>query len=234
MTPSSSHERIQAISRQLGGITRYLEVGVAKGSTFFQIDAREKHGVDPRFRFDPASRSTYSNEIYHQMTSDQYFRNVIGKEAPFDLIFLDGLHTYSQTLRDFLSTLALSHSKTVWLIDDTVPTDPVAADPDLRKVKAARAQEGKPNDETWMGDVFKVVAFIDTFCPQFTCLTLEGHGQTIVLPTPRPETKIQLESTESIERLNYVDVLLLRRSLLTPNSFDEVLEKVKKVAVAER
>jgi len=226
MTPDSSHERLNAISERLGGIQRYLEIGVAKGSTFFAVQAAQKHAVDPRFRFDPASRRTFANETYHPITSDQYFQEALGNQDAFDLIFLDGLHTYSQTLRDFLASQTLAHTRTVWLIDDTVPSDPIAADPDLQRVQAARRVEGRAKDQTWMGDVFKVVAFIDGFCPQYTCLTLEGHGQTVVLPLPRPTQNGCLSSVEAIERLTYVDVLLLRESLLAPVSLDRVLEAI--------
>ena len=233
MTPDSSHERLNAISRHLGGIQRYLEIGVAKGSTFFAVQASQKHAVDPRFRFDPTSRRAFSNETYHPITSDQYFHASLGKEKPFDLIFLDGLHTYSQTLRDFLASQALAHSRTVWLIDDTVPSDPIAGDPDLQRVQAARRVEGRANDQTWMGDVFKVVAFIDTFCPQYTCLTLEGHGQTVVLPVPKPTQNGRFSSVDEIGRLTYVDVLLLRDSLLAPVSLDHVLKTIAQLPKPE-
>ena len=226
MIKSTSHERLQAIGTQLGNFKRYLEIGVAKGSTFFQVNADEKHAVDPRFRFDPASRSGFRNEIYHPMTSDQYFQKSLGQESPFDLIFLDGLHTFSQTLRDFLTSQALAHSRTVWLIDDTVPTDPVAADPDLQRVQAARQVEKRSQDQTWMGDVFKVVAFLDTFCPQYTCLTLGGHGQTVVLPIVREHPSTDFQTIEAIERLNYVDVLLLQNSLLKPVELSKVLKMI--------
>ena len=68
--------------------------------------------------------------------------------------------------------------------------------------------------------MFKVVAFIDAFCPQYTCLTLEGHGQTVVLPLPKPTQNGCFSSVEAIEKLTYVDVLLLRDSLLAPVSLD--------------
>ena len=230
MTLFSSHERLQAIGLKLGGIGRYLEIGVAKGTTFFNVEATQKHAVDPRFRFDPSIRKTFPNEAYHPITSDQFFKQFLGDEAPFDLIFLDGLHTYNQTLRDFLSSQALSHSRTIWLIDDTVPSDAIAADPDLSRVRAARIAEGKEEDETWMGDVFKVIVFINSFCPQYTCLTLEEHGQTIVLPIPQQTAPLQFNSTKEIEHLSYVDALLLRDTLLRPTRFASALELIDQVS----
>lgn len=226
MTLTSSAERLNAIGAQLGGVQRYLEIGVAKGTTFFAVEAAEKHAVDPRFRFDPRSRGLQSAERYHPITSDAYFLKAIGQQAPFDLIFLDGLHTYSQTLRDFLASQALAHSRTVWLIDDTVPRDAIAADPDLQRVQAARQADGHPDDQTWMGDVFKLVAFIDSFCPQFSCFTTEGHGQTVVLPLPRRNANRPFSNLSEINHLTYVDVLLLKNSLLKPIPFATILNQI--------
>ena len=227
MTAQTSAERLNAIGARLGGVQCYLEIGVAKGSTFFEVEAAEKHGVDPRFRFDPQSRSHHAHEFYHSFSSDAYFQQAIGQTTPFDLIFLDGLHTYSQTLRDFLSSQALAHPRTVWLIDDTVPTDAIAADPALKRVQAARQASGQPFDQTWMGDVFKVVAFIDSFCPQFSCFTTEGHGQTVVLPKPQAPKPKRFDSLNEIDQLSYVDVLLLQESLLKATAFEQILAQIE-------
>lgn len=227
MTFNSSKERINAIGEHLGGIGRYLEIGVARGKTFFDVQAKEKHAVDPRLCFDPNTRYSQKNEIYHSCSSDQFFSGILKKGIkPFDVIFLDGLHTYSQTLRDFLTSQVVTHPRTVWMIDDTVPTDPIAADPDLERVQAARQLTNHPNDETWMGDVFKVIAFIDSFCPQFRCLTTEGHGQTIVLPLPRLHGETRFSNINSIEKLSYVDLLLLRENLLAPVLFEDILQQI--------
>ena len=226
MTPASSSERLNAMAKRLGDVVRYLEVGVAKGSTFFAVEASDKHGVDPRFRFDPASRCSHRNEHYHPISSDAFFDQALGSKESFDLIFLDGLHTFSQTLRDFLSSQAIAHSRTVWLIDDTVPSSAVAADPNLDRVQAARRLAGNPDNQTWMGDVFKVIAFIDNFCPQYTCLTTEGHGQTVVLPLPRIEENKRFPSVKDIDQLDYVDLLLLQDTLFSPKPFEQILDLI--------
>ena len=224
--PVSSHERVNAVVERLPS-SRYLEIGVARGTTFFQVNANYKVAVDPRFRFDPRERDDHPHETYHPISSDNYFAQAIGNNESFDLIFLDGLHTYAQTLRDFLSSMALAHQRTLWLIDDTVPTSAIAADPDLQRVRQVRSQLGQGEDQTWMGDVFKVVAFIDSFLPQFTCLTTENHGQTFVLPIPRPEVLPRFNSLEAIDRLDYLDAVLLRQTLLTPRPMESILTAIE-------
>ena len=145
----------------------------------------------------------------------------------FDLIFLDGLHTYNQTLRDFLNSLKVSHDKTIWIIDDTVPTDPIAAEPDLAKVRYARSVTGNPEDETWMGDVYKVVEFINSYMFQYTCFTTEGHGQTIVLPINRSRRSEECSSTKEIETLNYVDTLAMKWSTMRSTGEEELIKKIE-------
>ena len=226
MTPASSSERLNAMAHRLGDVGRYLEVGVAKGTTFFSVEASEKHGVDPRFRFEPDSRRSQRNEHYHPISSDAFFDQSLGRKQSFDLIFLDGLHTFSQTLRDFLSSQAIAHSRTIWLIDDTVPSSAVAADPSLDRVQEARRLAGNPDNQTWMGDVFKVIAFIDNFCPQYTCLTTEGHGQTVVLPLPRIEENKRFPSVKDIDQLDYVDLLLLQDTLFRAKPFQHILDLI--------
>lgn len=225
MNLTSSHERINAIGEKLGSIGRYLEIGVAKGTTFFNVTANEKHGVDPRFRFNPESRKKINNEFYHAQTSDDFFIDNFKKDKTdlFDLIFLDGLHTFSQTLKDFLSSRYISHSRTVWLIDDTVPADAISAEPNLLRVQSARLAMDNVMDQTWMGDVFKVIVFINDFLPEYSCYTLKDHGQTIILPSPQKEKKIFFGDIEKISRLNYIDFLLLKSDLFAPITVEHAL-----------
>ena len=226
MKEESSSKRINAIGQSIGGIKRYLEIGVAKGSTFFKVNAKEKHAVDPRFRFDVKTRFEHKEEFYYNMTSDEYFSK-IKTDKYFDIIFLDGLHTYNQTLRDFINTLSVSHERTIWIIDDTVPVDEISAEPDLNKVRSIRRIQDS-NDETWMGDVYKVVVFIESFFKQFTCLTLEGHGQTLVVPSRNIETCKDLDTRE-IDKLGYLDTVIMKDKYWKPIIFEAALKEIEKV-----
>ena len=233
MKVESSADRINNIGNLIGGINRYLEIGVAKGDTFFRVQAQEKHAVDPRFRFEIESRIHVKNEHFHKSTSDEFFSMLGAEKKPFDIIFLDGLHTYNQTLRDFLNSLAVSHDKTIWIIDDTVPTDPIAAEPDLKKVRASRGIMGNQHDETWMGDVYKVIEFINSYMFQYTCLTTEGHGQTIILPIDRNKKSQECSSTKMIEELNYVDTITMKQSTLRRYDEKIILKAIKNAIMQE-
>ena len=53
------------------------------------------------------------------MTSDNYFFN--NKNNLFDLIFLDGLHTYEQTIKDIFNSLKTLKKNGVIIVHDCLP-----------------------------------------------------------------------------------------------------------------
>ncbi len=88
------YNRISAINRALafvGPSSRYLEIGCAMNDCFDAVIADHKVGVDPGLGGT------------HRMTSDAFFaRNT----ETFDVIFVDGLHTFDQVRRDARNALA--------------------------------------------------------------------------------------------------------------------------------
>ena len=84
----------------------YLEIGCDRNENFSKIIVDHKVGVDPE------RGGTF------RMTSDEFFKK--NKDA-FDLIFLDGLHTYEQTIRDIDNSLRAINKHGVILIHDCLP-----------------------------------------------------------------------------------------------------------------
>jgi hypothetical protein len=210
--------RLIAIGEAVGA-RRYLEIGVQDGVTFFQVPAETKVGVDPAFRFDPVERAA-PHETLMAITSDEFFRRWDG--PPFDLIYLDGLHTAEQTLRDFCATLALSHARTVWLIDDTVPTSVFAADPSLARRRRLVAA-GITGDRSWMGDVFKVVHMLHDFFPTFSYATFRGHGQTVVWREPRRDFRPRWNALGVVADLGWLHFLDTRDEIMNLRAAPEIL-----------
>ena len=68
----------------------YLEIGCQADVSFKKILAPDKIGVDP---MDGGT---------HRMTSDDFFKT---NQKTFDIIFIDGLHEYSQVLRDIKNSI---------------------------------------------------------------------------------------------------------------------------------
>lgn len=168
---------------------RYLEVGVARGTTFDRVPAARKVAVDPQFRFDhEAMAREHPEATYHPVPSDEYFNRIIDADDEFDVIYLDGLHVYDQTLRDLLNALEHLQPRGVIVIDDTRPPTYLASLPDRQQffeVKRATGATGK----AWMGDVYKAVYFIEAICPYLSYATIaNNHGQTVVWRSRRDET----------------------------------------------
>jgi hypothetical protein len=104
---------------------RYLEIGVDQGTTFHSVHAAAKFGVDVKFAFDlAAATSDIKNHSasYYEMTSDQFFAKTDKSQERFDVIFIDGLHTFDQTLRDLLHASYALADGGIIVVDDVMPT----------------------------------------------------------------------------------------------------------------
>jgi len=196
-------EKIAAINKAQD----YLEIGVNKGETFFQVEIVTKDAVDPNFLFDTKPLENESVRFFPE-TSDEFWTG--GRGRVYDVIFLDGLHTFEQTFRDFVASLHHAHRKTVWLIDDTVPSDEFSAMSDqaacIRERKKANCPSGN-----WHGDVFKIVPALHDFFPTLTYATVVGSGnpQTIVWYQPRHNFAPKFNSLEAVSRLSFFDIAIL-------------------------
>ncbi len=213
----------------LMGYTSYLEVGVSKGNTFISIDAKDKTAVDPNFRFDPEEPPYIDAGIYYQESSDVFFARHSNKK--FDLIFLDGLHTFNQTLRDFCNAIEVLNPRGVIIIDDTYPADIYSAHPDPHVARMVRRIDKNQPDlkAGWHGDVYKVVFTIAEYFPLWSYCTIRsgGNPQTFVWRNARP-VKIFKGSMESISKLDYYGFLENMEYMNITKDYHELLDSIKR------
>jgi hypothetical protein len=219
-----TQRRIRKIAEKRS-IRTYLEIGVENGWTFNSVDIEYKDAVDPRFGFDYSTIATEKVRFF-ETTSDDFFRNIYALEY-YDLIFIDGLHTFEQAFRDFCSSLSYAHKNTVWIIDDTVPNDIFSAWPEQKRAVAARLAMLKNADRSWHGDVFKVVFAIHDFFPTLSYATVvdSGNPQTFVWRSPRKNFNPLFNSLEKISRLNWFD-LEENEYILQKVTEDEVINRI--------
>ena len=97
-------DRLNALAAAISARS-YLEIGVSRGSTFNRVNIARKVAVDPVFRFDTAADAA-PGVAFHRVPSDAFFSRRDPARPRFDLIYLDGLHTFEQTFRDFCASLA--------------------------------------------------------------------------------------------------------------------------------
>ncbi len=180
----------------------YLEIGVATGATFFEVDVDRKVGVDPRYRFDVTAQ-TDPRATFHTLTSNDYFTGP-GFGESFDMMFVDGLHTFEQTLTDFHATLQMSHARSIILVDDTVPNDVFSAVPNQKIAFKYRAKTGNKS-LVWHGDVYKLIVYIQDFLPMLSYMTFMsgGNPQTVVWREPRQDVQPVCGNLEKVSRLDY-------------------------------
>ena len=128
----------------------YLEIGCDNNENFSQISIDDKIGVDP------LKGGTL------RMTSDEFFLN---NKKNFDLIFLDGLHTYEQTIKDIKNSLRFLNSKGVILVHDCLP-------------KKIWNQIVPRMYGHWNGDVWKAIVHSRTldYADTYTCKADHGIG----------------------------------------------------------
>jgi hypothetical protein len=197
--------------KALNGAQTYLEIGVYSGQTFLNVEFAHKDAVDPKFRFNVDDHKSETVRFF-EMTSDEFW-TAAPALAHYDIIMIDGLHTFEQTFRDFVCSLRHSRERTVWLIDDTVPSDVFSAFPDQTRSYAERQRMGL-QDFPWHGDVFKLVLALHDFFPTLSYGTImnSGNPQTLAWYERRAGFAPILNSLEAISRLTFFDLEGLQRA----------------------
>lgn len=202
-----SARRINTLLAAFPGQSRYLEIGVHMGRTLQQIRAPERWGVEPHpyFRTDRLPKGV----TIRKCTSDEFFATLDAGQR-FDVVFLDGLHTFQQTYRDLINALRVCPSGLV-LIDDVVPVDSVSANPDQREALEERARRHLQDPTFWHGDVYRVVvALSEHHSSQLTFCTIVGSGNPQTLVWRKSVTEEILPANQTalagIEKLTYDDV----------------------------
>jgi hypothetical protein len=128
----------------------YLEIGCDKDQLFSKVNLKNKTGVDP-----------YSGGNIRQ-TSDDFF---LTNNKTFDLVFIDGLHTYEQVKRDILNSVKFLNDDGIILIHDCLPD--------------SMAKQAVPRYKMqWNGDVWKAIVDLrqNPDLDIYTCEIDQGIG----------------------------------------------------------
>ena len=136
-------------------LINYLEIGVFQGENIRKIKAPYKNGVDP------GAEGYIVPEVDYQMTSDAFFDLIRGHEdIKYDLIFIDGLHEYSQVKKDIENSLNHLQPNGFIVLHDCNPVSYDAQIPDRKTI-------------AWNGDVWKsFVEFIQNN-PLYECCVVD-------------------------------------------------------------
>jgi len=142
----------------------YVEIGVSTGLSFQLVSKDTKAvGIDPnpRVTWDlPASSTIYA------VTSDEFFetRNLateIGSPS-VDMAFIDGLHTFEQTLLDFIHIERFCRPGTILFLHDCLPVTRLTA-------------EKNRQTSFWCGDVWKMIYCLQKYRPDLNISTIGAY-----------------------------------------------------------
>ena len=170
----------------------YLEIGCDNDENFSKVIIENKVGVDP------LKGGTL------RMTSDEFFKN---NKRKFDIIFLDGLHTYEQTIKDINNSLKFINDKGVILIHDCLP-------------KKIWNQIVPRLYGHWNGDVWKAIVEARTFnhVETFTCVA--DHGLGVILKKKNKDI-LNIKNTD-FKKLKFSEYYNNHKEFMKPVTFDEL------------
>ena len=98
----------------------YLELGVATGESWYNINCELKVGVD--------LNSGIKIENVMTTTTDEYFKN-LSEETKFDLVFIDACHEKSYVKKDFLNSFKHLNDNGIIVFHDIGPWTREIAEP---------------------------------------------------------------------------------------------------------
>lgn len=153
----------------------YLEIGCDNDENFSQITLKDKVGVDP----------LKGGTI--RMTSDEFF---FKNKKNFDIVFLDGLHTYEQTIKDINNSLKVLNNKGVILIHDCLP-------------KKIWNQIVPRMYGHWNGDVWKAIVHSRTYDHADTYTCIADHGLGVVFK--RKNRNPLILNLKNLKKLKFSD-----------------------------
>ena len=152
----------------------YLEIGCDQDQLFSKVRIKNKTGVDP------------INGGNIRKTSDNFFRENKNK---FDIIFIDGLHTYNQVKKDILNSINCLKDDGIVLVHDCMPDS-------LSKQAVPRYRM------SWNGDVWKAIVDLRQHenLEIYTCKIDQGIG---VIKKKRNSSILKIE--KNIKDLKFKD-----------------------------
>jgi Methyltransferase domain len=215
----------------------YLEIGVAGGANFFPIRARQKTAVDPNFRLSRKKRLKWTLKYFynlmaqfHESSSDSYFARKKSTDR-FDLVFIDGLHTYEQSLTDVHNSLSSLNEGGVIILHDCSPPSQAAAHPAASHEHAAGFSLPGWTGE-WCGDVWKTICHLRSHRTDLRVFVLDCDFGLGIVTRGEPDSRVNLSQKE-LSEMTYEDLAGDRENLLNLKDVSylpEFLEGLRSVA----
>lgn len=169
----------------------YLEIGCDQDQLFSKVQIQNKIGVDP----------VSGGNV--RKTSDDFFKD---NNRKFDIVFIDGLHTYEQVKKDILNSVNCLNNNGIILVHDCMPDN-------LSKQAVPRYRM------LWNGDVWKAIVDLrqDENLEIFTCEMDQGIGVI-----QKKKNSSVLEINKPINQLRFEDYFNNHKEYLRVISIDNL------------
>ena len=186
--------RVELIKKiiSLNTYKEYLEIGCDNDQVFSKIDLKNKLGVDP----------VSGGNI--RKTSDDFFSTNIKN---FDIVFIDGLHTYEQVKKDIKNSLNFLNPRGVIILHDCLPS--------------SYWQQATPRSQyKWTGDVWKAIVEMRTkeYLDTYTCYADMGLG----IIFNRSNSNILKLDTKNFKRLKFKEFFYNYKNFMNIINYQEI------------
>ncbi|GDX52855.1 hypothetical protein LBMAG27_19020 [Bacteroidota bacterium] len=185
----------------------YLEIGVFDGRTFLEVKAKRKHAVDPsmkisnRYKFHSIRYDfkNLMNKYFHQ-TSDAYFESQQKKleQNKIDVAFIDGLHTYTQTLMDVKNVLIHLNTKGIIVMHDCSPPTKASGWP-ANSLENAITLNIPDFKNEWCGDSWKAIHHLIEWNKKFNALDIFVLNCDYGLGIVKPKNNFSVSMLDSLK-----------------------------------
>ena len=194
----------------------YLEIGVHQGDCFLHIKATKKIAVDPKILITKKKKHQY-----YEMNSDDFFEikpKILSKKG-LDIVFIDGLHTYEQSLKDVLNSLKYLNKKGTIVIHDCNPTSEAIAYP-AKSIEQADSLNLPGWEGKWSGNVWKTIVHLRSVFDNLRIFVLDCDYGLGIIARGKPEEKLYF-TLQEIDNFTYNDLNNNREKFLNlkPASF---------------
>jgi len=199
----------------------YLEIGVRSGDAFLKIKAKNKYGVDPNFtitlwkKFRYYFKNPYNIfNKYFIIESDAFFDKEKSRlsKSGIDVVFIDGLHTFHQSLRDVQNSLKYLNKNGIIVLHDCNPSSAAAALPAKSFEDIAKSN---PLGFTgvWNGDVWKTIVYLRAAREDLNVFVLDCDFGLGIITKEQPESILKY-SADEVHNLTYDDLSKNRKTML--------------------
>jgi len=151
----------------------FLEIGSYYGFTLEHVNCKNIVGIDPIKKFEIPDNIT--NIKYYEMYSDDFFKN---NKDYFDLVYIDGDHSYTQVVNDLINTLLYLNKNGTVVLDDVCPIDKISSMKDHKESLNAR-QSNNDNRTEWMGDVYKILFLLNNIKLKYSLFFIGGRYRLV-------------------------------------------------------